>query len=120
MEGVADPADAGGVVSRPLVSADDVREARRRRATRLEVPPDAIVTPLARDEAARWGIDLVEGEPPGRRTPRATPPSSTRPRAATCDPDDVERVVRRVLDRVPHADPAQVREIARRALEQPS
>lgn len=119
MEGVAEPADASGVVSRPLVSADDVREAHRRRATRLEVPPDAIVTPLARDEAARWGIDLVEGEPEdGAARAAARPP--TRSRAATCDPDDVERVVRRVLDRVPHADPAQVREIARRALERPS
>lgn len=119
MESVADLAEAGGVVSRPLVSADDVRAARRRRATRLAVPTDALVTPLARDEAARWGIDLVEEER-GGGAPSASPPPASRPRSATCDPDDVERVVRRVLEKVPHADPGRVREIARRALEQTS
>jgi len=103
----------GRLVSRPLVSADDVRRARERRETRLAVPSGAIVTPLARDEAARWGIELVEERSPGRGRSR-----SDRSHAATCDPDDVERVVRRVLAKVPDADPARVREIARRALEQ--
>jgi hypothetical protein len=36
---------------------------------------------------------------------------------ATCDPDDLERVVERVRTQVPDADQAQVREIARRILE---
>jgi len=103
----------GRLVSRPLVSADDVRRARERRETRLAVPSGAIITPLARDEAATWGIELVEG---GAREAGGARPSAAH--VATCDPDDVERVVRRVLAKVPAADPAQVREIARRALEQ--
>lgn len=95
-------------MSRPVFSADDVRAAARRGELRLAVPADAIVTPLARDEAARRGIELVDGEG-GPVTPA--------PRAATCDPDDVERIVERVGERVPGADPAQVRDIARRLLE---
>lgn len=113
-------------MSRPVVSADDVRDARSRRETRLVVPPDAIVTPLARDEAARWGIEIIEEEragaggggpgPSARAGLREAAPAP-RTRAATCDPDDVERIVEKVRARVPHADPAQVREIARRVLE---
>ena len=95
-------------MSRPVLSADDVRAAARRGELRLAVPADAIVTPLARDEAARRGIELVEGE---------VVPVTAAPRAATCDPDDVERIVERVGQRVPGADPAQVRDIARRLLE---
>lgn len=91
-----------------MFSADDVRAAARRGELRLPVPGDAIVTPLARDEAARRGIELVEGE---------VGPVTAAPRAATCDPDDVERIVERVGRRVPGADPAQVRDIARRLLE---
>ena len=95
-------------MSRPVLSADDVRAAARRGELRLVVPGDAIVTPLARDEAARRGIELVEGE---------VEPVTAAPRAATCDPGDVERIVERVGQRVPGADPAQVRDIARRLLE---
>jgi hypothetical protein len=112
-------------VSRPVVSADDVRAAHRRRETRLAVPEGALVTPLARDEAARWGIELVEE--PGRaaaggRDPSAgSPAGGSRPespsRSATCDPSELDRLVERVRARVPGADPAQVREIARRVLE---
>lgn len=100
---------------RPVVSADDVRAARRRRETRLVVPPDAIVTPLARDEAARWGIDLVVDE----RTAAPGDASARSPHVATCDDrtDPVERIAGRVLERVPDADPAQVREIAVRLLD---
>lgn len=103
-------------MNRPLVSADDVRDARGRRLTRLVVPAGAIVTPLARDEAARWGIELVEGTESRGEGTGAAPASGAR--AATCDPDDVDRVVRRVMAKVPDADPARVREIARRALEE--
>ncbi|MDX1622487.1 MAG: hypothetical protein R3199_00695 [Gemmatimonadota bacterium] len=87
-------------MARALISAEDVRAARRRRETRLSVPAGAIVTPLARDEASRWGIELV-GEA-----------GATRESA----PSDVERVVQRVLAQVPEADPEQVRTIARRLL----
>ncbi|HUP18611.1 MAG TPA: hypothetical protein VM778_01525 [Gemmatimonadota bacterium] len=111
-------------MSRPVLSAADVRAARRRRETRLAVPAGAIVTPLARDEAARWGIELLE-ERAGSGTPAAGGPSaagssgapSGSPRSATCDPSDLDRLVERVRARVPGADPAQVREIARRVLE---
>ncbi len=101
------------MAERPVVSADDVRAARKRRETRLLVPPGAIVTPLARDEAARWGIEIAEG------TPAAAPPgpAAARVHSPTCSPDDLERVVERVRARVPQADPAQVREIARRVLD---
>jgi hypothetical protein len=100
-------------VSRPVVSAEDVRAAHRRREHRLVVAPDAIVTPLARDEAAKWGIELVAGAP--RAEPAA--PGRGERRSATCDPDDLERVIERVRARVPEADPAVVREIARRVLD---
>jgi hypothetical protein len=96
-------------VSRPVFSAEDVRAAARRGELRIAVPPDAIVTPLARDEAARRGIELLDPGPPSKAT--ATQ------RSATCDPDDVERIVERVRARMPGADPAQVRDIARRLLE---
>ena len=96
-------------MSRPVVSADDVRAAARKGDLRLELPAGAIVTPLARDEAARRGIELVEGDvASGGMAPRY---------AATCDPDDVERVVERVRERLPDADPTLVRDIARRLLE---
>ena len=100
-------------MSRPVVSADDVRAAARTGELRLEIPAGAIVTPLARDEAARRGIELVEGGE-GSRGPSSE--SSPR-RAATCDPDDVERIVERVRERVPSADAGMVRDIARRLLE---
>jgi hypothetical protein len=99
-------------VSRPVVSAEDVRAVARKGELRLELPADAIVTPLARDEAARRGIELIEmgtsPAPSGAKVPRG---------AATCDPDDVERIVEWVRERVPGADPAIVRDIARRLLE---
>jgi len=96
-------------VSRAVVSAEDVRAAARRGEPRIVLPSDAIVTPLARDEAARRGIELVEGGSP--------PTASSARHSATCDPDDVERIVERVRGRMPGADLAQVREIARRLLE---
>ncbi|HUP01637.1 MAG TPA: hypothetical protein VM737_08980 [Gemmatimonadota bacterium] len=99
-------------MSRPVVSAEDVRATRRRKELRLEVPPDAIITPLAREEASRHGIELVEGEAAGLA--RSPAPEVHRP---TCDPGDVQRIVERVRTRVPQADPAQIREIARRILE---
>jgi hypothetical protein len=98
-------------VTRPVLSADDVRAARKRGETRLVVPEGALVTPLARDEADRLGIEFVAaGDLPI--------PTPTDRHAATCDPDDLERVIERVRSQVPGADPAQVREIARRILEQ--
>jgi hypothetical protein len=103
-------------MSRPVVSADDVRAAARKGELKLAVPADAIVTQLARDEAARRGSDLIETDAatvvPASRAGGVAPT-----RGATCDPDDVERIVERVRARAPGADSAQVREIARRLLE---
>ncbi len=107
-------------MTRPVFSAEDVRAAARRGETRLAVPPDAIVTPLARDEAARRGIDLVEGKreaPTPSISTDAPGVASPRSRSATCDPDDVERIVERVRARMPGADARQIRDIARRLLE---
>jgi hypothetical protein len=95
-------------VTRPVFSAEDVRAAARRGELSIAMPPDAIVTPLARDEAARRGIALLD-------TPAST--ASSPRRSATCDPDDVERIVERVRARLPGADVGQVRDIARRLLE---
>ncbi len=97
-------------MTRVVVSAEDVRAARRAGDTRLTVPADALVTPLARDEAARWGIQLVD---------RARGDPAARAHRATCDDpgDPLERIVALVRQRVPEADPEQVREIARRVLE---
>lgn len=104
-------------MSRPVVSADDVRAAVRRGELSLAVPADAIVTPLARDEASRRGIDLVEDGGGKAGAPAYGHGGVASPRSATCDPDDVERIVERVRARAPGADSAQVREIARRLLE---
>lgn len=100
-------------MSRPVLSADDVRAARKRGETRLIVPEGALITPLARDEAERLGIELVATGPR-----LAQSPSAAGRHVATCDPDDLERVIERVRAQVPGAEPAQVREIARRILEQ--
>ncbi|HEY7472715.1 MAG TPA: hypothetical protein VIE68_10260 [Gemmatimonadota bacterium] len=100
-------------MTRPVVSAEDVRAAARKGELRLAVPADAIVTPLARDEADRRGIELVERGGRTSVTPAATSPAPS----ATCDPDDVERIVERVRARMPNASAAQVRDIARRLLE---
>lgn len=99
-----------------MISADDVRAAHKRREHRLALPVDAIVTPLARDEAAKWGIELVPEEPrkPGGEPSR--PAAATSRHVATCDPDDLDRIVDRVRSRIPGADPAVVREIAERVL----
>lgn len=107
---------AGGSVTmtRAVISADDVRAAHRRREHRLPIPKDALVTPLARDEAARWGIELVHEEG-GRRAASTVEPAGRH--APTCDPNDLERVIERVQGQVPGADPAVVREIAERVLE---
>ena len=106
-------------MSRPVFSAEDVRAAARRGELRLAVPPDAIVTPLARDEAARRGIELVDAGAQSQAFPRTAAASlvGSAGRSATCDPDDVERIVERVRVRMPGADLAQVRDIARRLLE---
>jgi hypothetical protein len=107
-------------LNRPVISADDVRAVHRRREHRLPIPVGAIVTPLARDEAAKWGIDLVEGATSGgagTAPAGISPPASARPHVATCDPGDLERIIDRVRKQVPDADPALVREIAQRVLD---
>ena len=107
-------------MSRPVFSAEDVRAAARRGELTLAVPPDAIVTPLARDEAARRGIELVEAVPGAAAASTSTAAAGLAgfpSRSATCDPDDVERIVERVRARMPGADASQVRDIARRLLE---
>ena len=105
-------------MSRPVFSADDVRAAARQGELRVAVPVNAIVTPLARDEAARRGIELVEGSSStGAFAAPRTTISPSMSRSGTCDPDDIERIVERVRERVPGAEPAQVRDIARRLLE---
>ena len=105
-------------MSRPVLSAEDIRAAARKGELRLAVPAGAIVTPLARDEAVRRGIELVE-ERGSSAVPSPSPGSTSLapPRSSTCDPDDVERIVERVRARVPGAETAQVRDIARRLLE---
>ena len=95
--------------SRSVVSADDVRAVHRDGRFQLVVPDNALITPLAREEADRHGIELVEGG----KTP--TPPTTGR-HVPTCDSSDVERVVERVRGLVPEADATQVRQIVERVL----
>lgn len=97
--------------NRPVVSADDVRAIHRDGRFQLLVPENAIVTPLAREEADRHGIELVSKA----NTSSPTPPVADR-HVPTCDPDDVERVVERVRGLVPEASATQVRQIAERVL----
>lgn len=107
-------------MSRPVISADDVRAVHRRREHRLAIPAGAIVTPLARDEAAKWGIELIEGAGTGAAATASaglSSPAPALPHVATCDPGDLERIIDRVRKQVPDADPAVVREIAQRVLE---
>jgi hypothetical protein len=97
--------------NRPVVSADDVRAVHRDGGIQLVVPEHAIVTPLAKEEADRHGIELVD---------QASKQSPTSPvselHVPTCNPGDVERVVERVRGLVPEADATQVRQIAERVL----
>jgi hypothetical protein len=51
----------------------------------LVVPENALITPLAREEADRHGIELVE------RGKTPNPPAAGR-HIPTCNPSDVERV----------------------------
>jgi len=51
-----------------FVSEREVMDARE--AGVLSVAPGAIVTPLARDTAARYGVTFVEGQQPEPRSPR--------------------------------------------------
>jgi hypothetical protein len=95
--------------SRPVVSADDVRAVHRDGSFQLVVPENALITPLAREEADRHGIELVE------RGKTPNPPAAGR-HIPTCNPSDVERVVERVRGLVPEADATQVRQIAKRVL----
>ncbi|MDR2696461.1 MAG: hypothetical protein LBC79_08815 [Deltaproteobacteria bacterium] len=43
-----------------IISAHEVREAHKEGRTEMPVPPGAIVTPQARDDARDFGIRLVE------------------------------------------------------------
>lgn len=95
--------------SRPVVSADDVRAVHRDGSFQLVIPANALITPLAREEADRHGIELVERG----KTPN---PPNTGCHIPTCDPSDVERVVERVRGLVPEADATQVRQIVERVL----
>lgn len=95
-----------GSQPRTVISADDVRSARRAGELRVVVPPTAIITPLAREEAARWGIELLSAA-------EAPPPAEAR---GSKDPEDVERIVARVRGLVPDADPEVIRQIARSVL----
>ena len=54
---------------KPLITANEVREARQEGRTEIAVPSGAIVTPQARDDACQFGIRIVvqaslPGEPP--------------------------------------------------------
>lgn len=95
--------------SRPIVSADDVRAVHRDGSFQLVVPDNALITPLAREEADRHGIELV------KRGDTPHPPATGR-HIPTCDKSDVERVVERVRGLVPEADATQVRQIVERVL----
>ena len=44
---------------KPIITADEVRKARQEGRAEIAVPPGAIVTPQARDDAGAFGIRLV-------------------------------------------------------------
>ena len=47
-----------------LITAHEVREARKEGRTEIVVPPGAIITPQARDDAGEFGIRLAETSRP--------------------------------------------------------
>ena len=59
-----------------LISVSDIQKAAQAGEKRLSLPPDCIVTPMARDEAESLGITL---DIPGKATGSALPPSVTTP-----------------------------------------
>lgn len=61
------------MTKRRVITEREVRECRARGGTRLEIPPDALVTPLARDTAAELRVRLVTA-PAGTTSP--TPSAS--------------------------------------------
>ena len=44
---------------KPIITADEVRKARQEGRIEIALPPGAIVTPQARDDAGAFGIRLV-------------------------------------------------------------
>ena len=46
-------------MAKPIITAHEVREAHKEGRTEMLVPPGAIVTPQARDDARDFGIRLV-------------------------------------------------------------
>ena len=64
-----------------VITEQTVRESASRGERRLQIPPDAIVTPLALETAAQKGIVLERMAAGGRGTTPAdiTPPSSSQP-----------------------------------------
>lgn len=68
---------AGAPTARPLVDEAAVRSLAP--GAKLRVPPDALVTPLAREAARERGITLLEGEPataqPAVQARGKTPPT---------------------------------------------
>ncbi|MDR0466062.1 MAG: hypothetical protein LBH94_01755 [Deltaproteobacteria bacterium] len=73
-------------MSKPLITAHDVREARKAGRTEIAVPLGAIVTPQAKDDARDYGIRLVaETSRPGAQACVASPAPAALPQLVVAD-----------------------------------
>jgi len=59
---------------KPIITAHEVRAARQAGQTEMLLPPGAIVTPQARDDAGQFGIRLV-AQASGSEAPCAAAPA---------------------------------------------
>lgn len=76
-------------MAKPVITANEVREARKETRTELLVPPGALVTPQARDDARAFGIRLVAGEVNRTGAPRSLSPPAASASGAPLNVADV-------------------------------
>lgn len=88
------------LVTRRVVTADDVLRLARSGATELVVAPGDRITPLARDVARDTGVRIVHGDTADRPVGPGTPPGPTSPRLR-----HVADVARLPLDPFPFPGP---------------
>ena len=106
-------------MSKRLITLDDVRQAAREGKKHLDAwPVDSIITPMARDEAERLGIELRDGSQAAPGSPVDAPAvSAEAPATPAGQPLQAEGVVRHICNLIQDRLPAGVDAVDARDLE---